>query len=172
MEAYFNFESAVESPTYTLSANYNTVSLSANQPLNIVFRRKPDIKNIHYNSINYSFNYDSSSYYSIFTFNFPNTFQYIYSVYFYFSNYHLSLFYCGWMQMFQPVIADYYGNSTSYCFGAGMALMGNEANLQRLSQNTLFYITDSSIVFKANDDFSSYVSSSISGSMSLYLCVV
>ena len=30
MEAYFNFESAVESPTYTLSANYNTVSLSAN----------------------------------------------------------------------------------------------------------------------------------------------
>lgn len=74
MEEYFNFESTTESPTGTLSANYNTVLLSTNQLLSAVFRRKPDIKDIRYNSINYSFNYDNSSNMSIFTFNFPNTF--------------------------------------------------------------------------------------------------
>ena len=74
MEHYFNFESTIQSPTGTLSANYNTVLLSTNQLLSAVFRRKPDIKDIQYNSINYSFNYDNNSYMSIFTFNFPNTF--------------------------------------------------------------------------------------------------
>ena len=171
MEEYFNFESTTESPTGTLSANYNTVLLSTNQLLSDVFRRKPDIKDIRYNSINYSFNYDNSSNMSIFTFNFPNTFQQIYSVYFSFINSYISLSYCGWIQMFQPMSVGYYGDS-SYRFGSGMALMGNEANLQRLSSNIRFYITNSSVVFKANDNFSSYVSPSISGVMTLWLCVV
>ena len=69
------------------------------------------------------------------------------------------------------MFADSYGDS-SYRFGSGMAIIGSEINVQRLTSNVRFYITNSSIVFKANDDFSSYVSPSIPGSMVLWLCVV
>lgn len=108
---------------------------------------------------------------SSFTFNFPNNFNYIYSVYFNFFSGEIRLQYCGWLQKAQPVYADIY-QFESYYFGTGLALMGYEQNVQGLSANTLLRITNSSIIFSANDNFTSYASYPRQAMLEVWLCVV
>ena len=99
---------------------------------------------------------------SIFTFGFLNTFSNIYSVQFSFNGSNILLDFSGWLPTFVPWAAgddDY--NTNTFHLSCGTAIIGDYWNVQEMSANTRLYITNSSIIFKANADFSSRVSSPI-----------